>query len=273
MPNFDAFLNRIEQSKLSSDLKAMWTLFVQFMQESDAEKDQEISNLKEEVSNLRDRLQNIEEKQDGAGQYSRLDTLIISPKKDDAGTFLSETVPTFDKAEDTKEIVIDLIKHHLKLNLKDTDISIAHRLQPPRRATASSEPSHDRRNIIVRFCRKDLIGTIFKHCKNNPPPFYINESLTPLRNNICYALRTLKKKYPAVIEKVRSFKGCPQAFINPTEPTTPATRSKKTKKNQSNTNQTLTRIDISTWLALEKFAKDRLETTLQEERIVNRIRT
>ena len=272
MPNLDVFLGKIERSDLSSDLKSMWMLFVNFMKENDAEKDQEISNLKQEVSNLRDRLQTLEEKQDGAGQYSRLDTLIISPKKDNTGAFLSETVPTFDKAENTKDIVINLFKHHLKLNLKDTDISIAHRLQPPRRATGSSEPTHDRRNIIVRFCRKDLIGTIFKHCKNNPPPFYVNESLTPLRNNISYALRTLKKKYK-VIEKVRSFKGVPQAFINPSKSATPATRSAvKSKKKQPNANETLKRIDISTWLSLEDFARTHLNTTLQEEGIANKIR-
>ena len=97
------------------------------------------------------------------------------------------------KAENTKEIVLKLFKDHLKLNLVDTDISIAHRLQPPRRTDASSQPPHDRRNIIIRFCRKDLIGTVFKHCKNMTPPFYVNESLTPVRTSISYALRALKK--------------------------------------------------------------------------------
>ena len=47
------------------------------------------------------------------------------------------------------------------------------------------------------------------------PPFYVNESLTPVRSSICYALRTLKKKY-SQIGRVRTFKGVrPKGFPPP----------------------------------------------------------
>ena len=262
MPNFDVFRGKIERSDLSADNKAMWSLFLDFNDELNAEKEREIASLKEEVSNLQARLQKIEDKQDAAGQYSRLDTLTLSPKKDGSGQFLVHTVPTYDKAENTKKIVLDLFKDHLKLELADTDISIAHRLPPPRKASESSQSAHDRRNIIIRFCRKDLIGTIFKHCKEMTPPFYVNESLTPLRSNISYALRTLKKKTENVIEKVRSFKGVPQVFVNPSPP--PSTRGQRKKS----ANQTPIRIDITSVLELESFTKKYLNTTLQEQDIV-----
>ena len=103
MPNFDVFRGKIERSDLSADNKAMWSLFLDFNDEFNAAKDQEIASLKEEVSDLKTRLQKIEDKQDAAGQYSRLDTLTLSPKKDGSGQFLIETIPTYDKAENTKK--------------------------------------------------------------------------------------------------------------------------------------------------------------------------
>ena len=260
MPNLDVFLGKVDRSKLSADNKAMWELFVTFYKEINAEKDKEIAELKGEVKSLQDRLQAIEDKQDVAGQYSRLDTLTISPKKDSEGVFLADTIPNFDKAENCKTIVRELFKDHLNLELAETDISICHRLQPPRKAKGDSQPPHDRRNIIIRFCRKDLISTIFKHCKQMSPPFYVNESLTPVRNSICYALRTLKKKYES-IERVRSFKGVPQAFVRP--PTQTTTRSDQRGQEKEN----LRRIDIPTVLELERFAKTHLDTTLQREKI------
>ena len=48
----------------------MWSLFVDFFKEINAEKDREIADLKREVKDLQDRLQEIEDKQDVAGQYS-----------------------------------------------------------------------------------------------------------------------------------------------------------------------------------------------------------
>ena len=101
------------------------------------------------------------------------------------------------------------------------------------------------------------MGTIFSHCKESMPPFYVDESLTPLRSKICYSLRVLKKKYPQ-IQKVRTFKGMPRVFLAPKGPTT--------RRNQVD-DAKLTRIDISTVLDLENFAKTRLKTTLQEESI------
>ena len=266
MPDLRVLIGKIERSDLSAELKTMMSLVVDFFQQCTVEKEQELSDLQLECVNLRKRVETLENKQDESNQYSRQDTLTISPKKDRDGQFLSETVPTFQRSENTKDIVRQMFKDHLKLELNDTDISIAHRLQPPR--SSSSEPVHDRRNIIVRFCRKDLISTIFKHCKEVSLPFYINESLTPVRNSICYALRELKRKHDSknIISKVRTFKGMPRVFITPSN-SRPSTRQKKSSNEAS-----LKMIEVPTILSLEEFVKTHLDTTLQDKGITIRQR-
>ena len=256
MPNLEVFIGKIDRSDMSAEGKALMHLFVDFFRESVNEKNEEIAKLKSEITSLHNRLQSVEDKADESNQYSRLDTLIISPKKDSNGKFVQNTVPILDKSENSKNIVRQLLKDHLKLDISDSDISIAHRLAPPRK---NEHPNEDRRNIIFRLCRKDLVGTIFSHCKNMSPPFYVNESLTPLRSKICYSLRKLKRKYPS-IQKVRSFKGIPRVFL------VPKTSGRQTRRNIQDKDQ-LQKVDIPTVLQLEDFARTHLKTTLQEEGI------
>ena len=181
---------------------------------------------------------------------------MISAKKGNDGKYLSNTVPIFDKSENTKSIVRQLIKDHLKLDLAETDISIAHRLGPSKGKNKPAKHQEDRRSIIFRLCRKDLVGAIFSHCKKSPPPFFINESLTPLRNKICYSLRALKKSHPTVINKVRTYNGIPRVFVN-----------SKTRQKSQSQGENLKRFEIPTVLDLENFAASQLNTTLQEEGI------
>ena len=271
MSAIETMLTKIRRSGLSQELKELMSLFVELQKDSDAKKDAEIVKLKTEVTTLNKRLEAIENKLDETNQYSRLDTLTISPKKNlETNAFLPDTVPVYDNAENTKNIVRELFRDHLRLELQDNDISIAHRLQQPKRARASNETDHDRRSIVVRFCRKDLIGTIFKHCKQNPPPFYVNESLTPQRRDICYALRKLKKSHSDVMEKVRTFKGIPRAFIKP--PATGRQTRQSQSRNTEDSTRTSTRFDIPNWLELEKFVKDHLNTTLQQQGISSKNR-
>ena len=272
MSAIETMLTKIRRSGLSQELKELMSLFVELQKDSDAKKDAELVKLKTEVSTLNKRLEAVENKLDETNQYSRLDTLTISPKRDpETNAYLPETVPVFDTAENTKNIVRDLIRDHLRLDLHENDISIAHRLQQPKRARGSSETDHDRRSIVIRFCRKDLIGTIFKHCKQNPPPFYVNESLTPQRRDICYALRKLKKSHPNIVEKVRTFKGVPRAFIIPAAASGRQTRQSQSRNTDDST-RTATRFDIPNWLELEKFVKDHLNTTLQQQGISSKNR-
>ena len=261
MPNLNFFLEKINQSTLSSEAKNLMQLFIGFITELESEKEAENRVLKEEVRILTNRVQTMENKQDTANQYSRQDSIIISPKKNSSGTFLPDTIPNYTNSENTKTLVRQLFKDHLRLELQDNDISVTHRLQPVKKPRSSSEPSHDRRNIVIRFCRKDLVGTVFRHCKEQNPPFFVNESLTPVRNSICYALRMLKKKHYQ-IAKVRTFKGIPRVFLSATRTTRNRTASSTSARDQN-----LTRIDISSVLELEDFVKNKLNTTLQEEAI------
>ena len=249
------FMEKINRSSLSEESKNLLSLIAEFFNDSMKEKDERISKLESQVETLSARLQSMEKKQDVANQYSRLDCITISPKKDISGSFLSNTVPNYDSSEDTKSLVLDLFKDQLALNLNSGDISIAHRLKPPTRSPNASS-QHDRRSIVVRLCRKDLVGTIFKHCKEMKPNFYVNESLTPMRHSICYALRTLKRKFPDTIAKVHTFKGVPRAFVQPRRTTRASTTDRSAQKHE-----------ISTILELETFTKNVLKTTLQEEGI------
>ena len=128
----ETMLTKIRRSGLSQELKELMSLFVELQKDSDAKKDAELVKLRTEVSTLNKRLEAVENKLDETNQYSRLDTLTISPKKDpETNAYLPATVPVFDTAENTKNIVLELIRDHLRLNLHENDISIAHRLQQP----------------------------------------------------------------------------------------------------------------------------------------------
>lgn len=218
-------------------------LFADFFEEFHATNNEIVEKLSDEVSTLRDRVQKLEDKLDDAAQYSRLDHVVISPK-DNGG------VPIYNRDENSKSIVRNLFREHLSLELAENDISIAHRIGKVKMDPRTNRPMEDRRSIIVRLCRKELIGTIFAHCKNTTAPFYVNESLTPTRGKICFILRKLKKNSDK-ITKVRTFKGIPRAFH------------KSPRRNTRNsTNDVYT--EISTMLQLEKFVTDHLGTTLLE---------
>ena len=244
MPDIERFVGKIDRSGLSNDSKTMLRLFVDFFKEMCAENEEKVQGLNNEITALRQRVQSLENKVDDASQYSRLDHIVVSPKN-------NQGLPVYSNNENSKKIVQDLFKQHLSLVVADNDISIAHRIGKVKTDPKTKKPLEDRRSIIVRLCRKELIGTIFSHCKQKEPPFYVNESLTPLRGKICYILRRIKKQLPSKLLKVRTFKGVPRAFHKPRG----NTRSTATKEVFS---------EISTILQLEDFVKNVLETTLLE---------
>ena len=51
----------------------------------------------------------------------------------------------------------------------------------------------DKRNIMFKPCNRDVKQNILKSCKVvKPKKFYINESLTPLRNTVLYVMRNIR---------------------------------------------------------------------------------
>ena len=115
---------------------------------------------------------------------------------------MAGTIPPASHAEDCKFIVREQIREHLRLELA-IDISMAHRI-----SVKPKIQGEDKRNIMFKFCNRDVKQNILKSCKVvKPKKFYIKESLTPLRNTILYVMRQAKKKHPNVINSCNSSDG------------------------------------------------------------------
>ena len=86
----------------------------------------------------------------------------------------------------------------------ESDISVAHRLD---RKPANQVV--DRRNIVVKFCRRDTKSELQYACRQERPSYYINESLTPLRSRILYIQRKMKREtaHQKIISGCRSIDG------------------------------------------------------------------
>ena len=83
-------------------------------------------------------------------------------------------------AEDCKFIVLEQIRENTPLELAIEDISMAHRI-----VVKPKIQGEDKGNIMFKLCNRDVKQNILKSCKVvKPNKFYINESLTPLRNTI-----------------------------------------------------------------------------------------
>ena len=81
------------------------------------------------------------------------------------------------------------------MNVDSADISIPDR-------TGRKPIGRNKRHIIVKLCRRNLVGEIFEAYIATKPPFYINTSLTSLRNKILYGLRLLERNFPLLSRDV-----------------------------------------------------------------------
>lgn len=101
----------------------------------------------------------------------------------------------------------------------------------------------------MKLCRRDLKTDILSACRQIRPKFYINESLTPARNTIMYALRKARKKFPAKISFCRSYDGNISAFL----PT-----------NLSDGPYRFRKVTINSRIKLEEFLSSELSSSLQD---------
>ena len=163
-----------------------------------AEKNAEIAALKTHFSSLQTRVEKLEEAIDDGDAYERRDTLLFS----------GDGVPAVSTDEIPASVVCSLVKEKLRLNLNPTDISTAHRMgrKPNTQAT-------DRRKLVVKLCRRDLKRDILMAAKNIKPDFYVNESLTPLRSKILFALRKIRRSHPHILKGSSSIEGRVFAWI------------------------------------------------------------
>ena len=119
----------------------------------------DVSILKEEVSSLKTK-KNLQEsshsahvaplnqKLDANEQYERRDATILS----------GPAVPVTTDREDCKQIILNLLRDNIRINVNPKDISTAHRIG--RKPTGIN-----RRNIIFKLCRLDLVHDIIAACK------------------------------------------------------------------------------------------------------------
>ena len=193
----------------------------------------QIEELSHTVKALKDRVSKLEERVEDSEAYERKDTLIIS------GANIPPVIP----GENCVSLVCDLFKSSLKLNVQPTDISTAHRV-----GKKPLNQQVDRRNIILKLCRRDVKADILHACRQLKPKFYVNESLTPTRNSIMYVLRCARKKPQSKVIGCSSIGGRVFAWIK--------------SPNGAQMDNRNRRVPINTRSELETFCIDVLEEPL-----------
>lgn len=147
------------------------------LKEQLVKKDTVIDTLEKEVKDLKSKVCDLESHVDRVEQYERRDTIIIS------GPSLPPETPT----EKATSVVIDAVKENLKLNIKQEDISVAHRL-------GASQQGRDR-PLIVKLVNRSLKYDIMGACIQLRPKLFINESLTPKRLEIFKQILAIRKEH------------------------------------------------------------------------------
>ena len=183
-------------SRLTSKIDEVYRKFEAII----SEKDRKIEHLETELVTMKRNLTKLEEKIDDSEAYERRDMIVLSGE-----------LPLFKTGENCTNIVQQLVKDKLNLVIDSKDISVAHRLG---KKPDSQRP--DRRSIIAKLCRRDLKHELLSTTKSRRPAnFYINESLTPKRDTILYALRRAKKNFPSVISGCNSVEGKVFVYVKP----------------------------------------------------------
>lgn len=147
------------------------------LQKEIAVKDKQISNLKSDITSLTSRVNDLELSLDSVDQYERRDTVILT------GASLPPETPQ----ENTTNIVTQVVKNHLKISLKDSDISVTHRLGPKRQQL--------NRPIIVKLVNRSLKHDLVGACIQLRPQLFVNESLTPKRRGLLNKILTIRKAH------------------------------------------------------------------------------
>ena len=193
----------------------------------------EITKLNTEVTSLKSEVQNLKSLIDDGEAYERRDTIVLS----------GDSIPLVSQGEKCSEIARKLIKDELQIVLPPETISTSHRLG--RKPQTQME---DKRKIIVKLCRRDLKGDLIKASRRGgrSSKLFVNESLTPQRSKILFALRRMKREHPNVVKGCQSFDGRIYAY-------TPPTSSSSTARDQRHL--------INTHEALVNFCREFIKRT------------
>ena len=174
------------------------------------QQDEKILKIQSENRELKQKLEKLESRIDENDAYERKDTVIVS------GT----AVPPVERNEDCATLACDLIKRNLNYVVLPTDISTVHRL-----GEKKSTQGPDRRDIIIKFCRRDSkVNLIAASRRVKANQFFINESLTPLRQTIAFILRKAKREFPEKISGSSTLDGKNYVWIPPPNPNAPGAK-------------------------------------------------
>ena len=175
-----------------------------------SERDKKIEKMDGEIVLLKKKVGILEAKIDDSDAYERKDTAIISGK----------AVPPVQRDENCLDLVCQLVKDKLNYVVAPTDISVAHRL-----GEKKSAQGIDRRDLIVKFCRRNTKSDLVTTSRRmKAPDFFINESLTPLRQTISFVLRKAKREFPRIISGTSTIEGKNYVWIHPPNPNAPNAR-------------------------------------------------
>lgn len=213
IPEAEHDINDPEERRMISVFERKMRTIVRDLQAQLQSKDTVISKLEEEVSKLKKKFVTLENKIEDTEAYERRDTVILS----------GSAVPLAADNEESTKVVTDIIKERVGVIIKPSDISVAHRL-----GKKPDTQAPDRRNIIVKLCRREIKQDLIKACKAvRPKNLFINESLTHTRNTALYGLRQAKKKFPDKVAGCGSYDGKVHVWLKPPNPQAPMARNSK----------------------------------------------
>ena len=210
-------------SKLSEESKVIVSILMYTVNQSqemfakaNEEKDNVIKCLSEKVNKLELKLAIIDNKLDEKESTERLNDIVIS----------GQNVLPGKQGENTKTVVIDMLRDKLHLNINPNDIGISHRIGK-RNVNAP-----DLRSILVKLSTNEAKQNIMNACKTaKPERIFINENLSPARNSIMYVLRKAKKDFPDIVSGCNSMDGNVYAWIKPPNGNAPGARASRMQIN------------------------------------------
>ena len=213
---FETF--QAKMTEMFADMKKEFTELVM----QDREK---FSKLENEVAGLRKKVCLLEEKLEDTEAYERRDTLVFSGKK----------IPPSQNNENCAQIALRCLAEQTNLQVSLDEVSVAHRLGPKPR-----DQRPDQRKIIVKFCKRDVKTNILASVRRvKPQDFFINESLTPQRQEIFFGIRKAKREFPNVINGCSTFDGSVYLWV------------KSSVRD--------IRLKMNSYEAFEKFCQDKFE--------------
>ena len=169
------------------------------------------------ITSLENTIQSLRDEQDDLENYGRRNIIVLS----------GSSLPTAPSDENCIDTATKIITEKLgMIDFRRTDIDVAHRLGKPHSGTP------DKRNIIVKLCRRENKQKIFQACRiKKPQNLFFSESVSRTRSTILYVLRKARKDYPSKFGLCKAEDGNVRVFLpSPGDPSRTIKQTVNTKK-------------------------------------------